>query len=274
MSYQPALSPSRVNDFATCPLQFRLLVVDKIPQAPTLPQKKGTLIHSVLEGLFNQDAHERTRESAEAALVPAWEAIEANEPDLAEQLFSSAAERDEFLDDARRLLSHYFALEDPTHLAPAGLERYVKATIGDGLHIHGYIDRVDIAANGAVRIVDYKTGKSPRERYLGPYLLQLRMYALAWRESEGVTPARLQLHFLKDTRTFTHDPKDAELDATVDHLVNVWRDIERAASSGSFRPRKNPLCPWCPFQHLCPVFGGKTPPLPAAGIDRLLAMHD
>ena len=33
--------------------------------------------------------------------------------------------------------------------------------IEDNVYLHGYVDRLDIAPTGEVRIVDYKTGKAP-----------------------------------------------------------------------------------------------------------------
>src|SRR5215813_3165809 len=57
---RPSLSPSRAADFKSCPLLYRLRSIDRIPEAPTPDQARGTLVHAVLEKLFDLEAAERT----------------------------------------------------------------------------------------------------------------------------------------------------------------------------------------------------------------------
>ncbi|MBD3688682.1 PD-(D/E)XK nuclease family protein [Nanchangia anserum] len=270
----PALSPSRANDFRKCPLQFRLTVVDRIPSPPAPARERGTLVHQVLEDLFDLPENERTSEHARDMLAPAWAAMVEKNPDLEDVLFTDGLTREAFLAEAAGLVDNYFSLENPSRLAPTYREHYVRATVGDGLHIHGFLDRIDVAPSGQVRIVDYKTGKAPALAWLGPYLFQLRFYALAWRVMHDVAPARLQLLFLKSAKTYTHDPSAAELEATEEELVDLWGDISAAATSGNFPPRRSKLCDWCDVRHLCPLFGGTPPEIPEDGITRLLSMHD
>ena len=63
-----ALSPSRAKDFMQCPLMFRLRTVDRLPDPGSLATHKGTLVHGVLERLYDLPARERTREAALAML--------------------------------------------------------------------------------------------------------------------------------------------------------------------------------------------------------------
>src|ERR1700761_1366737 len=60
----PALSPSRASDFTTCPLLYRFRVIDRIPEPPTTATARGTLVHAVLERLFDRPAAERTPAAA------------------------------------------------------------------------------------------------------------------------------------------------------------------------------------------------------------------
>ena len=64
-----ALSPSRASDFKNCPLLYRFRVVDRLPSAPSPAAARGTLVHAVLERLFDLPARERTIEAA-AAVPP------------------------------------------------------------------------------------------------------------------------------------------------------------------------------------------------------------
>jgi putative RecB family exonuclease len=86
----PSLSPSRAADFKTCPLLFRFRTIDRLPEQPTADQVRGTLVHAVLERLFDLPAAERTPQAAAALVAPQWERLLAEEPAL-EALFTAAA---------------------------------------------------------------------------------------------------------------------------------------------------------------------------------------
>ena len=128
-----------------------------------------------------------------------------------------------------------------------------------------------VAGAGSVRVVDYKTGKSPSPRFQDEALFQMRFYGLVLWRLRGRAPARLQLLYLRDGRTLTHDPCLGELQATEERVERLWAEIARCASTGDFRPRRTPLCGWCAFQAQCPFFGGTTPQIPDDGVTRLLS---
>ncbi|MCP6462443.1 PD-(D/E)XK nuclease family protein, partial [Klebsiella pneumoniae] len=55
-----ALSPSRAGDFMTCPLLYRFRTIDKLPEPLSPDAVRGTVVHKVLEDLFDLPAVERT----------------------------------------------------------------------------------------------------------------------------------------------------------------------------------------------------------------------
>lgn len=260
-----SLSPSRAADFKSCPLRYRLRVVDKVPEPPSRAALRGTLVHAVLEGLFDLPAIERTPAAAIDALGPAWHELRSSEPDAA-QLFAGAEAGDEaeWLTSAQDLLRRYFTLEDPRRIEPSRREEYVEHALDSGLVLRGIIDRLDEAPNGALRVVDYKTGKSPGENWEAKALFQLKFYALVLWRTRGVVPAVLQLLYLADEQRLTYSPDEKELDAFERQLHALWRAIESALESGDFRTSKGPLCKFCSYQSLCPEFGGAPPPYPRA----------
>src|SRR3954469_565197 len=87
---RPSLSPSRAADFKTCPLLFRFRTIDRLPEQPSADQARGTLVHAVLERLFDLPGAERPVEAAAALVAPAWSALLEAEPALAE-IFEAAA---------------------------------------------------------------------------------------------------------------------------------------------------------------------------------------
>src|SRR5579863_8004113 len=78
-----ALSPSRAGDFMTCPLLYRFRVIDRIPEPPTTATARGTLVHAVLERLFDLPAAGRTPDAAQDMLIPEWTRLCADDELLA-----------------------------------------------------------------------------------------------------------------------------------------------------------------------------------------------
>ena len=257
----PALSPSRAADFMTCPLLYRFRVIDKLPEPPSAAAARGTLVHAVLERLFDLAAAARTLDAARALVQPEWERLLAAEPGLA-ALFAGEAERQAWIRDAAAALDSYFRLEDPRRLEPADRELYVEAELGSGLRLRGYIDRLDVAPAGDIRVVDYKTGKAPPQDFEARALFQMKFYALVLWRARGQIPRLLQLMYLGDGQVVRYAPDEADLLATERKVQALWRAIERATDAGDWRPRPGRLCEWCAHKALCPEFGGTPPPLP------------
>jgi putative RecB family exonuclease len=264
----PSLSPSRAADFMTCPLLYRFRVIDRIPEVPSPAAARGTLVHAVLERLFDEPASGRTPAAARTLLDPQWERLAAAEPRLSE-LFTGEAERRVWLDEAALMLDRYFTLEDPTRIEPSHREMSVRTLLASGLTLRGYIDRLDIAPSGEIRIVDYKTGTAPREEYEARALFQMKFYAVVLWRTMGTIPRMLQLIYLGNGEIVRYGPDEADLLATERKINALWQAIDRARTSGDWRPRQSRLCEWCSYQALCPVFGGTPPPLPALPLPAL-----
>ena len=271
-----SLSPSRAGDFMTCPLLYRLRVIDRLPEPSSPVTTRGTLVHGVLERLFDSPAPERTLDRAASLLEPEWQRLLEERPELIDLFAGSDAPADvdapsspddavsAWLASARGLLKTYFTLEDPTRVEPDQRELLVEVELADGVRLRGFVDRVDVAPSGATRIVDYKTGNSPSELFEGKALFQLKFYALVmWRVS-GVIPALLQLMYLGDGQILRYAPDEADLLATERKVRALWAAIERALANREFPARRGRLCDWCAHQSLCPEFGGTPPPYPEA----------
>ncbi|WP_244276896.1 RecB family exonuclease [Geodermatophilus obscurus] len=270
---RPSLSPSRAADFKTCPLLYRFRTIDRLPERRSLAAVRGTLVHAVLERLYDLPARRRTAEAARELVAPAWEELRAD-PEVA-ALFAEGGAADDaaaeqppslqaWLASAGKLVETYFSLEDPSRIEPHGREELVEVTLPDGLLLRGYVDRLDVAPNGALRVVDYKTGSMPREAFEGKALFQMKFYALVLWRTRGVVASQLKLLYLGNGDALTYAPDEAELVRFERTLQAIWAAIERAVATGDFRPNRTRLCDWCDHQALCPSFGGTPPPFPTA----------
>ncbi|MCA5893530.1 PD-(D/E)XK nuclease family protein [Isoptericola sp. NEAU-Y5] len=272
----PGLSPSRAADFLRCPLLFRFRVVDRLPEPPSSAAARGTLVHAVLERLYDAPAGERTKAAALDLLPAEWERLVEVEPRYA-TLFEpggDAAGTDvpSWLDGAGRLLGTYFRLEDPNRLEPQARELKVSTQLDGGPLLRGIVDRLDVAPNGAIRVVDYKSGRAPGPAYESAALFQMRFYGLViWRE-RGVLPAMLQLVYLGDGQVLRAQPTRQQLEATQSKVVAVWDAVQTAARTGDWQPRRSRLCGWCAHQAVCPEFGGTPPVIPPGALRERLGV--
>jgi putative RecB family exonuclease len=269
-----SLSPSRASDFKTCPLLYRFRTIDRIPEAPDRAATRGTVVHAVLQRLFDLPAAQRTSAAARGLVEPSWSELLAAEPELG-SLFGDDADGHEladWLESANKLVDNYFALEDPSRFEPAAREQLIEVVV-DGLRLRGYIDRLDETAAGDVRIVDYKTGSLPREAFEAKALFQMKFYALILWRTRGVVPRQLKLIYLADRDTLSYTPDQDELERFEGTLRAIWSAIDKATQLGEFRPSPSRLCDWCDHHARCPSFGGVLPPFPfdklrAADADR------
>ena len=226
-------------------------------------QLRGSLVHAALESLYALPAAERLPHAAISLLEPAWNRVLEDEPELAAGL--STEQRAALLGEAQALLSGYYRLEDPTRFDPQGCEQRVEVELSDGTLLRGFIDRIDVAATGELRVVDYKTGKAPPEaRTLAEFkaMFQMKFYAVAVLRSRGVLATRLRLLYLADGQILDYSPDLDELLRFEKTLMAIWRAIQSAGATGDFRPSPSRLCEWCAHQSRCPAFGGTPPPYP------------
>ncbi|MQA60577.1 MAG: recombinase RecB [Actinophytocola sp.] len=260
---KPALSPSRASDFKQCPLLYRFRAVDKLPETPTKAQVRGTLVHAVLERLFALPAADRLPDRAKELLDPTWAELSAERPEWTE-LFAADDPGDEsrWLESAGKLVETYFGLEDPGQLEPAACELHVETELGSGVRLRGYVDRLDVAPTGDMRVVDYKTGAAPREIGEAKAMFQMKFYAVVLWRLRGVVPRQLKLLYLTDGQSLTYAPDEAELRRFERTLEAIWQAILRAGKTGDFRPSPSKLCNWCDHQARCPEFGGTPPEYP------------
>lgn len=258
-----SLSPSKVSSFKDCALAFRFSAIDRLPEAPTPHTLKGSVVHRALERLYWHHAPgDRSPRAAEAEFAAAWAEVEAG-PELA-ALELSPEERDAFRADAATLTARLFDLEDPDAVDTLGVELTLEAEVG-GLRLRGIIDRLDRRPDGGLIVVDYKTGRVPREQQEQARLAGVQFYALLCEEVLGQRPVQVQLLYLREPVAIEATPTEQNLRGLRLRTGAVWAAIERACSNEDFRPKRSSLCSWCAYQAYCPAFGGDPDLALAAG---------
>jgi putative RecB family exonuclease len=244
------ISPSRANDFLNCPQLYKYRAIDQLPERISLDAVRGTLVHSVLENLFDFPLPDRTIEKAKEILPLRWR----DQMDASPELVNMVSDAKEWLDRATALLDNYFFLEKPNTFEPTFRELHLELDLNDSTYLHGYVDRLDVAETGEVRIIDYKTGKAPKPGWEEKALFQLRIYALMYWRNNGVIPKLLQLIYLGSTQILRNSPTESELIATEKTLLRIAADITAAIRNDRWTPKPSKLCDWCSFKAICPAF--------------------
>jgi len=252
---------------------YRFKTIDQLPEEPSLAAVRGTLVHSVLENLFDAPAGLRTYELAVSLFKQALEDLVVSAPAEAALIYEAAHSAkgklttsqelgDATLIPIRPILETYFSMEDPNRLEPHARELAMNVELNDGFSIRGFIDRVDRTPGGDIRIVDYKSGKAPAPQYSDKALFQMRFYGLAWWRITGQLPRLLQLMYLGNGKFLKYEPTESDLLGTERKILALRKSIAHSAELQVFPPNPSKLCGWCSFKSLCPEFGGTPPPLP------------
>jgi len=280
-------SPTRLEDFATCPFRYFLrhelgceAVEEPEHRSEISPADRGSLIHSALERFVRELID---RSAAGAALPTADEPARLREIALEEcaryEQAGLTGRRALWEVDRRVVLERLEserrrdAERRAAGVVPIGVER----AFGDGeqppveiaagttrLRFRGKIDRIDREPDGSVSVVDYKTG-SRRYDSVDPFdrgrHLQLAVYALAAADAfsgAGDVPAVTARYRLLDRDgdevRFAFDAASrARFDEVLGTLVST-------IASGCYPPRPGPRvrggfdnCTRCDFGQLCPL---------------------
>ena len=248
-----SLSPSRVSSFTSCPMQFRFSSIEKLPEPPGVATTRGTIVHRALELLFVRPAAERTPESLQADLAVALDEYRTHPDYVGLRLDETAATK--FEKECHSLIERYFEMEDPRQVREIGLELWVEAEVGS-LTLRGIIDRLELDEDGELVVTDYKTGRAPSGNYEQKSLAGVHFYSFLCEALFGKRPAKIRLMYLKSGETIETTPTAQSVKFITTRTKAVWSAVERACTTGDFRPRQSKLCDYCSFQKWCPAFGG------------------
>ncbi len=237
------LSYSSISTYETCPAKFKFQYEDRVPQKPSPALAFGDSLHQALYHFHNRPV----------PVAPSLEELhEILDAVWVSDGFTNEAEERTYQDHAREVLGLYHRDNAGSYRIPAALEFRFHIEV-EGVQINGTIDRLDRIPGGGYEIIDYKTSRRLPPAAVVDRDLQLSIYFLAAREVWGIEPERLTLYFLLPGQrmTTTRTPADA------DELRRRIAVVAERIAAGKFEPRENPLCSWCDYQALCPVFRHK-----------------
>ncbi len=239
------LSGSRVDDYLTCPLKYRYAHEVQVPLTRDPNFMYGDAVHHAIRHYYKARLLGHP--------VDAGDVVRVFEEAWSSEGFLSREHEERRLEQGRRSLRRFVRREDLAKAKPVSIEQAFKFKRGHNV-IEGRWDRIDERGAGIV-IVDFKTSdvaeqedadkrakESLRESQLG-------LYALAYRESRGVTPVAVELLFVESGCTGTAAVEETHLEAALERIDRAAAGI-RAADFAA-RPEYN-ACRYCPYRNFCP----------------------
>ena len=151
------------------------------------------------------------------------------------------------------ILFRFFSTQD-TSIVPLTAEQFHELRLTDDVTLGGKIDRIDRLEDGSLHIIDYKTGKPPRQQdqdRIAEKDLQLAAYALVVARKFRGRVARCSYLYLNDELEVGFEPDEALLARKEAELKDVCGRIAEAWEKDEFPATPNPLCGWCDFLEIC-----------------------
>lgn len=249
------VSPSRVGQIENCPRQYQYSTIERLPERKKMETYRGTVFHAILEEMFLRTVetpHERTIELTMAIMRKLMPTLVT--PEIASEMELDEIGAQSLTADVAKYIRNYFKMENPTEITTEGIEIKLDTDMGGWL-LRGILDRLDRRADGALVIVDYKTGKVPQDKYKASAILPAKIYAYLCERELGERPVEIQLHYVQFGKTLTVEVTDADVAYAEKRVREAWSKIEGWYNAGYFPPTANNLCDkWCSFKNICPLF--------------------
>ena len=258
-----AFSFSQIRSYETCPYQYKLAHILKIPTKGSASFSFGQTIHGTLQAFYER-VQELNRTEQASLFAPTPEAKIAGEIKVPsqEELFSlyenhwiadwykSQHQREEYYEKGKQILSIFYKSQENNWTIPVNLESWFKIKVGDYL-VHGRIDRIDQLADGTLEIIDYKTGKS-KEKLTGEDKEQLLIYQIAVEELVEYRNvgklSKLTFFYVNDNlrASFVGEPKELDkLKEKLKETIDKIHDKDFTATPSKF------ACDYCDFKDIC-----------------------
>ena len=252
MSYY---SPSRISTFEKCSLKFKFRYVDKIkPTRGNIEAFMGSRVHETLEKLYKDKMFHKTCGIDELIEFynHRWEREMDDSIFVVKEEYSPENYREMGGEYIRNYYETYKPFDGERTIA---LEKMVFLKLGNHT-IRGIIDRLS-ERDGIYEIHDYKTSMTlPTLEELGKDR-QLALYALAVKEMYDAPETELVWHYVAFNREMRIKKGGEELERVRKDTIKKIMEIERAMDEENFSPNESALCPYCEYQHLCPLFKHK-----------------
>ncbi|HRY63487.1 MAG TPA: ATP-dependent DNA helicase, partial [Patescibacteria group bacterium] len=249
-----AFSFSQLKAFETCPYQYYLSFILKVPTEGNAMFSYGKTMHSSLQkflAIVKEKANVAQGDlfggvKKEILELPSLEELlKLYKESWIDDWYESKWRKEEYRARGQKSLKKFYEQLGGQVPRVIELEKGFNLKIGP-YKVRGVIDRVDRLANGKVEIIDYKTGEAKGEKNVDKD--QLLIYQLAAREVFGWEVEKLTYYYLDNNTAVSFLGSDKELEKIkdkVDGLIEAIMKYDFTATPGQF------VCQYCDFKEIC-----------------------
>ena len=240
------ISYSALETYRNCPLKYKFQNIDKIRTPKSKEAVFGTLIHGTLKFIHTPGILSPTLEQALDFFSRNWNS----------DVFESEVEERSAFSQGVEMIRKYYNQNEISRANIISLESRFQIDL-EGNVVSGIIDRIDKTDDG-YEIIDYKTSKKmPSQEYVDNNM-QLSTYLKAFlarypKEIENLDKIKVSLYFLKHGVKLSSTREAKQIKKTDQEFLDVISEIE----NGKFEPNVTPLCDWCGYQKICPMWRHK-----------------
>jgi len=244
------ISYSAFDTYQNCPLKYKYQAIDKIKTPKSKEAVFGSVLHDTMKFVHTPGILSPTLDQAMEHFSNIWNPAVFENPDEERAAFSQGV----------KIIQDYYQKNNPADFNIVTLESRFQIEIGpDGNRhiISGIIDRIDRTADG-FEIIDYKTTKKMPTQEKVDNDVQLTVYLQAFlslypKEIANLGNLKVSLYFLKHGVKLSAPRTETQLKETEKIFLETIKLIEEQ----KFEPQISPLCAWCGYQNICPMWKHK-----------------
>ena len=246
------LSYSALDTFQNCSLKYKYQNIDKIKEPKSKEAVFGTLVHGTLKFIHTPSLLPPKLEDALDYFSKNWNS----------DVFEDELEERNAFSMGVAMIQEYYKKNNINDFNIVDLESRFAVEIKDPKNgtdhvVSGIIDRIDKTEDG-YEIIDYKTTKKMPSQDKVDNDLQLSVYLNAFlarypKEADKLDKVTVSLYYLKHGVKLSSTRTLEQLNAAKQLFLDVIAEIEK----GDFQPNVTPLCDWCGFQKICPMWKHK-----------------
>lgn len=237
------LSHYQIDDYLTCPLKYKYVHILRVPILPHHSVVYGKALHAAVE-LYN-------RQKFNGIPVRLDQLIETYKGAWKNVGFLSREHEERRFEAGKAALASFFASEEASGHTPARVEERFSFLIGNN-RVAGRWDRVD-ERDGEIVIIDFKSSAVHRQEQADKRVsesLQLMIYAMAYEQTAGRRPDRVELRFLESGLTGRSQADDAMMGKAREKIEKAAAGIRKRSYTAT---PSYQICRFCAYAEVCPA---------------------
>jgi len=257
---------SQVTAFQTCPYQYKLAFIFKIPVMGNWRFSYGKSMHATLQkffilandraqakqtDLFGSKTKTEVSKQKVGDLVSFDDLKKIFEQCWIDEWFASKADQEKYQKKGREAIKLFYEQNKDLVLSTLVLEKGFNMKIKKGQYtLKGFIDRIDLLSDKTTELIDYKTG-TPKEKLSLDEKKQLLIYQLACASlpqiTEGHKISKLTFYYLDNNSQFSFLGNEKELAKVEDEFIKTIDEIR----TNHFEATPGFVCKNCDFKDIC-----------------------